>query len=106
MKKFTWLSAIVCALLLLTSCNETTNNHTAQANGEEETNQLVEEKDTQISALQKEVEELQHSLENIELDLKYSKEEATYYKEFLTGLIEDYTDGQKNELARDLWEYE
>ncbi len=106
MKKFTWLSVIACALILLTGCKETTSNVTAQASGEEETNQLVEEKETQISALQKEVEELQHSLENLELDLNYSKEEAAYYKEFLNGLIEDYTEEQKNELARGLWEYE
>lgn len=115
MKKITWLSAVLCcALLLLMGCNQTTSKDEAEntreagakITNEDEMSQLLEEKDTQISTLLNEKEELQQSLESSELDLKYSKEEAEYYKQFLNSLIKDYSDEQKQELAKDLWEYE
>ena len=70
------------------------------------TNQLIEEKDTQIKELKAKNEKLEDTLLTLKTDLNNRKEEADYYHQLIDDLINNYSDVQLIDLAKELWEYE
>ncbi|MFD1039317.1 hypothetical protein ACFQ3N_13070 [Virgibacillus byunsanensis] len=94
-------------IVFVSGCTEKGSVDTSDKTDEDTaTKQLIEDKDTQIKQLEEKNEELQNTLQQIETDFNYMKEEAEYYNQFIDDILNDYSDAQLKDLAKELWDYE
>lgn len=66
----------------------------------------LEGNEAYITTLEATNDNLRDSLNAMELESNYDKEEAAYYLEIITELIEVYSETELEEFAENLWQYE
>ncbi|WP_139184835.1 hypothetical protein [Virgibacillus subterraneus] len=108
-KIVTLLLTTLCIIVFLSvsGCTDKSSiQNNDKTNDDNATKQLIEDKDAQIKKLEEKNEELKNTLQSIETDFNYAKEEADYYNQLIDDLINEYSDAQLKDLAKELWDYE